>query len=90
VKDKDGWTAMHYAVCNSTGNDSDEEILRGLLELPQIIVDVENTDRNTPLHYFSSKFIVPSCQELGEKLIEMGNIYPVITRTEFVSAIDDQ
>ena len=37
-----------------------------------INVDTENTDKNTPLHYFSSKFIVPSCVELGERLIEMG------------------
>jgi hypothetical protein len=68
---KDGWTALHYAVCNNTGNDTDEEILLTLLHYNGIQVDVENTDKNIPLHYFASKFICPSCQELGEKLISL-------------------
>jgi ankyrin repeat protein len=47
VKDLYGWTPLHCAVSNCTGTDSDDEILRMLLEFPTIEVNVENQVRTS-------------------------------------------
>lgn len=72
VKDNNGWTIMHVAVYYSTGKTAEDEILKELLLLNNVQVDVDNNDSNTPLHYFCERFISPSCEELGTKLIERG------------------
>lgn len=51
VKDKYGWTLLHHAVSLATGTANDEESLRVLLKSEDVDVDVENDDKNTPLHY---------------------------------------
>lgn len=70
IKDRYGWTVLHHAVSTCTGTEADDKILSKLLKCPQIRVDVTNDDRNTPLHYFSQKFLSPSCVEHGEILIK--------------------
>lgn len=70
IKDKFGWTALHIAVSNHSGQNSDEEILKMLFEHPGLECDVENQDQNTPLHFFCQRFISPACGELGEILIQ--------------------
>eukprot|EP01114_Cavostelium_apophysatum_P024228 TRINITY_DN9423_c0_g1_i11.p1 TRINITY_DN9423_c0_g1~~TRINITY_DN9423_c0_g1_i11.p1 ORF type:complete len:805 (-),score=252.92 TRINITY_DN9423_c0_g1_i11:26-2440(-) len=69
LTDNQGWTPLHYAVSNDTGEASDEEILFKLLNAKSVQVDVANHDQNLPIHFFCQKFVGTSCQRLGEILI---------------------
>eukprot|EP01113_Clastostelium_recurvatum_P011680 TRINITY_DN1597_c0_g1_i1.p1 TRINITY_DN1597_c0_g1~~TRINITY_DN1597_c0_g1_i1.p1 ORF type:complete len:688 (-),score=192.59 TRINITY_DN1597_c0_g1_i1:164-2140(-) len=67
VKDKNGYTALHQAVAVS-----DDRVLMMLLQYDGIDVDVENDDKNRPLHYFCQKFKSPNCHEPFQLFIEKG------------------
>lgn len=43
-----------------------------LLRHKDINVNIENDDKNTPLHYFTQKFRSPNCQEAFDLFIEKG------------------
>lgn len=66
TKDKNGYTALHQAV------QSDDKILIRLLQWDGIDVDVENADKNRPMHYFCQKFKSPNCSEPFQLFIEKG------------------
>jgi len=66
TKDKNGYTALHQAV------QSDDQILISILKWEGIDVDVENADKNRPLHYFCQKFKSPNCSEPFQLFIEKG------------------
>lgn len=66
TKDKNGYTVLHQAVT------SDDKILVRILQTEGIDVDVENADKNRPLHYFCQKFKSPNCSEPFQLFIEKG------------------
>jgi ankyrin repeat protein len=66
TKDKNGYTALHQAV------QSDDQILIRILRVEGIDVDVENADKNRPLHYFCQKFKSPNCSEPFQLFVEKG------------------
>lgn len=66
TKDKNGYTALHQAV------QSDDRILIRILSWEGIDVDVENADKNRPLHYFCQKFKSPNCSEPFQLFVEKG------------------
>lgn len=66
TKDKNGYTALHQAV------QSDDQILIRILRCEGIDVDVENADKNRPLHYFCQKFKSPNCSEPFQLFVEKG------------------
>eukprot|EP01114_Cavostelium_apophysatum_P014059 TRINITY_DN3544_c0_g1_i1.p1 TRINITY_DN3544_c0_g1~~TRINITY_DN3544_c0_g1_i1.p1 ORF type:complete len:1120 (+),score=330.70 TRINITY_DN3544_c0_g1_i1:85-3444(+) len=70
ARDKFGWSILHWIASNCGGNDVDDEIFKRVLKYPGIIVDSENDDRNTPLHYFCQKYKSTSCREIGGMLID--------------------
>lgn len=51
IKDRYGWTILHHGVSIASGTPSDEETLKILLKSELILVNVQNDDKNTPLHY---------------------------------------
>lgn len=51
IKDRYGWTILHHGVSIASGTPNDEETLKILLKSESVLVDVENDDHNTPLHY---------------------------------------
>ena len=52
VKDKWGWSILHHACYNCQGHLNEEDIIKRLIDSPNSIVDIENEDKNIPLHYF--------------------------------------
>jgi len=71
LPDRSGLRAIHYAVSNSTGSKrDDDEIIRQMLEIPEIQIDVVDSENNTPLHYFCEKFTAPTCMDIGERIIK--------------------
>jgi hypothetical protein len=70
AKDEFGYTPLHSAVC--LFSDVDDKIVSCLLDHPGINVNLENQDKNTPLHYFCEKFRNPCCTELFKKFINKG------------------
>lgn len=66
TKDKNGYTALHTAVT------SDDHILVRVLRWEGIDVDVENADKNRPLHYFCQKFKSPNCAEPFQLFVDKG------------------
>jgi hypothetical protein len=67
VKDKFGYTALHWAV-----RGPNDAILHALLAFQGINVNVQNNDQNTPLHYFCEKNLSPDCERIGQTLIDKG------------------
>lgn len=67
TKDKRGYTALHQAV------QSDDKVLMRVLRSDLgIDVDVENADKNRPLHYFCQSFKSPNCSEPFQQFLERG------------------
>lgn len=66
TKDKNGYTALHQAVL------SDDKVLMRVLRTDSIDVDVENADKNRPLHYFCQSFKSPNCSEPFQLFLEKG------------------
>lgn len=66
TKDKNGYTILHQAV------QSDEKILMKILEVKGIDMDVENADKNRPLHYFCQSCRFPNCSEPFQFFIDNG------------------
>jgi len=66
VRDKNGYAALHQAVS------SDDKILMKVLQHEGINVDVQNDDKNTPIHYFCQTFRSPNCQEPFQLFIQKG------------------
>eukprot|EP01132_Coremiostelium_polycephalum_P005348 gene5348-6671_t len=66
IRDKNGYSALHQAVS------SDDRILMRVLQHEGINVDIQNDDKNTPLHYFCQKFRSPNCQESFQLFIQKG------------------
>jgi ankyrin repeat protein/predicted Ser/Thr protein kinase len=67
LKDKFGYTALHWAVCGS-----DDAILFRLLKFSGLDVTIANNDGNTPLHYFCEKNHSPECEKIGQALVDRG------------------
>lgn len=65
-KDKNGYTVLHQAV------QSDDKVLKRVLDESDIDVDVENSDKNRPLHYFCQSFKSPNCPEPFQTFIKKG------------------
>ncbi|KYQ99908.1 ankyrin repeat-containing protein [Tieghemostelium lacteum] len=57
TKDRSGYSVLHVAA------GADERLLVRVLQFETINVDVQNEDRNTPLHYFCQKYRSPNIQE---------------------------
>src|SRR5690554_5226255 len=54
AQDKNGWNACHYAAKSSVNN---SDVFKLLLKVPNLAVNVPNSDLNLPLHYLArSKF----------------------------------
>ena len=70
TQDDDGWTPIHWAVAQTPN--LQERFLRQILSVKGLHFDIVNKDKNTPLHYFCSRFTSPECQELFELMIENG------------------
>eukprot|EP01114_Cavostelium_apophysatum_P024234 TRINITY_DN9423_c0_g3_i3.p1 TRINITY_DN9423_c0_g3~~TRINITY_DN9423_c0_g3_i3.p1 ORF type:complete len:540 (+),score=183.63 TRINITY_DN9423_c0_g3_i3:202-1821(+) len=70
VRDMYGWTVLHVACKSNAEKESEDDILRMLIEYPGIIIDSKNNDGNTPLHYFAQNFTSPGVSELGDLLIK--------------------
>eukprot|EP01111_Echinosteliopsis_oligospora_P005792 TRINITY_DN1946_c0_g1_i1.p1 TRINITY_DN1946_c0_g1~~TRINITY_DN1946_c0_g1_i1.p1 ORF type:complete len:635 (+),score=133.12 TRINITY_DN1946_c0_g1_i1:356-2260(+) len=67
TKDKNGYTALHQAV-----GASEDKIIVKLLQYEGIDVDVENDDKNRPIHYFCQKYKSPNCSEPFAAFIAKG------------------
>lgn len=67
TKDKSGYTALHQAVLSD-----DKVLMRVLRSDLGIDVDVENADKNRPLHYFCQSFKSPNCSEPFQLFLEKG------------------
>lgn len=75
-EEKTGNTPLHIACLES--KTIDERILSSLLEFDGIKVDVQNTDLNTPLHYFCAKWQSP----------DLGYLHSMIKRGADVNAVN--
>eukprot|EP01119_Soliformovum_irregulare_P001805 TRINITY_DN1159_c0_g2_i1.p1 TRINITY_DN1159_c0_g2~~TRINITY_DN1159_c0_g2_i1.p1 ORF type:complete len:877 (+),score=308.98 TRINITY_DN1159_c0_g2_i1:74-2704(+) len=69
AKNRQGWTALHALVSTCNQHERDQALLKRMLEFPGILVDIENVDQNTPLHYFAKNYKTPTCIQVGELLI---------------------
>jgi ankyrin repeat protein len=69
-QDRYGYTPLHAAAVLFAENDA--EVLCAVLEHPDIDVNLENTDKNTPLHYFCSKYRSPNCGDAFRIFVKKG------------------
>jgi ankyrin repeat protein len=66
TKDKNGYTILHLAVQSS------EKVLMAILQCEGIDVNVQNADKNRPLHYFCQAYKSPNCSKPFKQLVDKG------------------
>ena len=66
TRDKNGYTILHLAV------QSNEKILMTILQIEGIDVNVENADKNRPLHYFCQAYKSPNCSKPFKQMVDKG------------------